>query len=102
MTLTYNNTKVQIDATFTLNDTAQNPSGGVTFEYRQGHDGQVQSATATNIGTGIYRAEVTPDEAKDIFYKFKATGDIVATIEGHKRIERGFFWDDAGTSDYDG
>ena len=100
MSLTFNNTKVQIDATFTLNDTAQNPSGGVTFEYRQGVDGAVKSATATNIATGIYRAEVTPDEAEDIYYKFKATGDIVTTIEGRKRIERGFFWDNAGTSDY--
>lgn len=100
MGLTFSNTKVQIDATFKSNNIAQNPSGGVTFEYRLGRDGAIKTATATNIATGVYRAEVTPDEAKDIFYRFKASGDIVTAYEGRKRVERGWFADQDRTTDY--
>lgn len=91
MSTIFPNSKVQIDATFKLNGVAQNPSGGVTFQWRMGRNGEKQTVAITNIGAGQYRAEVTPTEGGHLFYKFEATGDITKAIQGRKTIEEGYF-----------
>ncbi len=70
--------KVQVTATFTLNDVNTSPTTVVTKVVNP--DGTETSPTATNTAPGIFSFDVLLDKAGDWYFRVTASGIVFDTV----------------------
>jgi hypothetical protein len=77
----YPGSTITIRASVYVDDALTNASA-IAFKWKMGRYGCEQSATPSNAGTGLYDAELTPEQSGDLYYRWDTEGDLDTAQEG--------------------